>query len=312
MYPDPFWKATVGRERKRLGNAVGLTQFGVNLTTLKPGAWSSQRHWHRNEDEFIYVLEGELVLCEDAGETVLKPGDAAGWKAGCAQRPLPDQPTRPRRRLPRNRHAGGDRDGGLFRHRHEGRARRARPRSIRASRTASRIRSGAREIAMPKIDLSKIPWTNNRVLSEGVRRRHRRAREAEAWRCRGPDAVRRQHRPHQAEGKSALRHWHESEDEFIYMLEGELVLHENDGETVLRAGRRRRLAGQRRHRPLPDQPHRPRRGLSRGRHALEGRARASIPTSISCMERDEQGRRWIAQERRADQGVRGERPMAHG
>ena len=80
-YPDPFWKAMVGRERKRLGNAVGLGQFGVNLTTLKPGAWSSQRHWHRNEDEFVYVLKGELVLCEDHSETVLKPGDAAGFKA---------------------------------------------------------------------------------------------------------------------------------------------------------------------------------------------------------------------------------------
>jgi uncharacterized cupin superfamily protein len=80
-YPDPYWKVQVGRSRKRLGNAVGLTQFGVNLITLKPGAWSSQRHWHRNEDEFVYVLEGEVVLCEDHGETVLKPGDAAGWKA---------------------------------------------------------------------------------------------------------------------------------------------------------------------------------------------------------------------------------------
>jgi uncharacterized cupin superfamily protein len=81
-YPDPFWQPIEGRGRKRLGNAIGLTQFGVNLTTLKPGTWSSQRHWHRNEDEFIYVLQGELVLREDHGETVLKPGDAAGWKAG--------------------------------------------------------------------------------------------------------------------------------------------------------------------------------------------------------------------------------------
>ncbi len=80
-YPEPFRQAVAGRSRKRLGNAVGLDQFGVNLTTLKPGAWSSQRHWHASEDEFIYVLEGELVLCEDAGETVLKPGDAAAWKA---------------------------------------------------------------------------------------------------------------------------------------------------------------------------------------------------------------------------------------
>src|ERR1041385_932693 len=81
-YPEPFWQVIVGREKKRIGNAVGLDQFGVNLVTLKPGTWSSQRHWHRNEDEFVYVLEGEIVLCEDHGETVLKPGDAAGWKAG--------------------------------------------------------------------------------------------------------------------------------------------------------------------------------------------------------------------------------------
>jgi len=83
-YPEPFRQVTVGRERKRLGNAVGLDQFGVNLTTLKPGAASSQRHWHENEDELVYVLEGEVVLVEDGGETVLRPGDAAGWKCGVA------------------------------------------------------------------------------------------------------------------------------------------------------------------------------------------------------------------------------------
>jgi uncharacterized cupin superfamily protein len=82
MYPEPFCKPIVGRERQRLGNAVGLNQFGVNLVTLKPGAWSSQRHWHRNEDEFVYVLEGEITLCEGHhSEIVLKTGDAAGWKA---------------------------------------------------------------------------------------------------------------------------------------------------------------------------------------------------------------------------------------
>jgi uncharacterized cupin superfamily protein len=80
-YPEPFNRDVQGRWRKRLGNAVGLDQFGVNLTTLKPGAWSAQRHWHHNEDELIYVLEGELVLREDDGEIVLRPGDAAGWKA---------------------------------------------------------------------------------------------------------------------------------------------------------------------------------------------------------------------------------------
>ena len=83
-YPDPFWKALEGRSRKRLGNAVGLDQFGVNLTRLKPGAASSQRHWQQNEDELVYMLEGEVVLVEDGGETVLKAGDAAGWKAGVA------------------------------------------------------------------------------------------------------------------------------------------------------------------------------------------------------------------------------------
>jgi uncharacterized cupin superfamily protein len=81
-YPPPFNQAVVGRERKRLGNAAGLDQFGVNLCRLKPGAASSQRHWHANEDEFVYVLEGEVMLCEDGGETILKPGDAAAWKAG--------------------------------------------------------------------------------------------------------------------------------------------------------------------------------------------------------------------------------------
>ena len=83
-YPEPFRQVVLGRSRKRLGNAVCLSQFGVSLTTLKSGAASSQRHWHANEDELVYVLAGEVVLCEDGGETVLRPGDAAGWKAGVA------------------------------------------------------------------------------------------------------------------------------------------------------------------------------------------------------------------------------------
>ena len=83
-YPPPFDKAVQGRARKRLARAAGLTQFGVNICTLKPGAASSQRHWHENEDELVYVLAGEVVLREDDGETVLKPGEAAAWKAGVA------------------------------------------------------------------------------------------------------------------------------------------------------------------------------------------------------------------------------------
>jgi uncharacterized cupin superfamily protein len=81
-YPDEFKSACVGREKAALGNFAGLTQFGVNLTRLKPGAASALRHWHDNEDEFVYVVEGELTLIEDEGETLLRPGDAAGFKAG--------------------------------------------------------------------------------------------------------------------------------------------------------------------------------------------------------------------------------------
>jgi uncharacterized cupin superfamily protein len=81
-YPVPFRSLVEGRIRKRLGDAGGLTQFGVNLCRLRPGAASSQRHWHTSEDELVYMLEGEAVLIEDAGETVLKPGDVATFKAG--------------------------------------------------------------------------------------------------------------------------------------------------------------------------------------------------------------------------------------
>jgi len=80
-YPVPFDRVVYGRERRRLGNAAGLNQFGVNLTTLRPGAASALRHWHANEDELVFILGGEVVLIEDDGETLLKPGDAAGFKA---------------------------------------------------------------------------------------------------------------------------------------------------------------------------------------------------------------------------------------
>ena len=81
-YPKEFADVIAGREKQRLGDAVGLTQFGVNVSRIKAHSKSALRHWHESEDEFIYMLEGELVLCEDSGETVLRPGDAAGWKAG--------------------------------------------------------------------------------------------------------------------------------------------------------------------------------------------------------------------------------------
>ncbi len=82
IYPAPFGDPLEGREKRALGDPLGLTQFGINLVTLAPGSWSSQRHWHASEDEFVYVLEGEVTLVTDAGEMVLKPGMAAGFPAG--------------------------------------------------------------------------------------------------------------------------------------------------------------------------------------------------------------------------------------
>jgi uncharacterized cupin superfamily protein len=81
-YPAPFDAPCRERRRWKLGDAAGLTQFGVNLLRLPAGAWSSQRHWHTAEDEFVYVLEGEAVLVTEEGEQVLKPGDCAGFPAG--------------------------------------------------------------------------------------------------------------------------------------------------------------------------------------------------------------------------------------
>lgn len=78
-YPPPFDAPTARRVRQRLGNAGGIADFGVNLTRLPPGGWSSQRHWHSHEDEFVYVLAGELTLIEDDGESVLRAGDCAAF-----------------------------------------------------------------------------------------------------------------------------------------------------------------------------------------------------------------------------------------
>ena len=78
-YPTPFDLPVAGRSRRQLGDAGGMTQFGVNLLELAPGAWSSQRHWHTNEDEFVYVLSGEVTLVTDAGEEKLRAGDCAGF-----------------------------------------------------------------------------------------------------------------------------------------------------------------------------------------------------------------------------------------
>jgi uncharacterized cupin superfamily protein len=83
-YPPPYDEPCRERVRHALGDAAGLIQFGVNLLRLPPGAWSSQRHWHRAEDELVWVVEGEVVLVTDDGEEVLRAGECAGFKAGAA------------------------------------------------------------------------------------------------------------------------------------------------------------------------------------------------------------------------------------
>ena len=83
-YPPPYDQPVAGRWQRRFGPLVGLTDFGVNHVTLKPGAWSSQRHWHDGEDEFLVMLEGEAVLVEDSGEKLLLAGDCAAWPKGIA------------------------------------------------------------------------------------------------------------------------------------------------------------------------------------------------------------------------------------
>jgi uncharacterized cupin superfamily protein len=81
-YPEAYRAAVAGRAKRRIGNAVGLTHFGVNLVRLAPGAASAQRHWHSDEDEFVYILEGEVELVTDGGAQTLAAGMAAGFPAG--------------------------------------------------------------------------------------------------------------------------------------------------------------------------------------------------------------------------------------
>jgi len=81
-YPSPYHEPCSKRTRHALGDAAGLTSFGVNLSRLAPGTWSSQRHWHSAEDEFIYVIEGEVILVTDSGEETLRAGDCAAFRSG--------------------------------------------------------------------------------------------------------------------------------------------------------------------------------------------------------------------------------------
>lgn len=81
-YPKPYSDAVQGRWYRRLAPASGISDFGVSHVTLEPGAWSSQRHWHEGEDEFVVMLSGEAVLVDDSGETMMRPGDVAAFPKG--------------------------------------------------------------------------------------------------------------------------------------------------------------------------------------------------------------------------------------
>ena len=242
------------------------------------------------------------MLCEDHSETVLKPGDAAGWKADSRDRPLPDQPhaaatrstsrSAPARRIETavypdiDMRAERDKTGMRY----------------RAARPASLIRCGR-----PDADAEDRPRQNPvRQQPRPIRRNSPPSSPAARSRSSATRSGLTQFGVNisriKANSKSALRHWHESEDEFIYMLEGELVLHEDAGETVLKPGDAAGWTRQRRHRPLPDQPHRHGRALSRSRHPLEGRARALSRRRFPHGAR-RQGPPLDAQVRRADQGV---------
>jgi uncharacterized cupin superfamily protein len=81
-YPEPFDKPCRNKLRRRLAVAAGLKHIGINLLELDPGAWSSQRHWHTRAEEFVYVLEGEVVLVTERGEETLHAGDCAAFLPG--------------------------------------------------------------------------------------------------------------------------------------------------------------------------------------------------------------------------------------
>ena len=144
-----------GRIKRALGDVGGLTQFGVNLVTLEPGVSSSLRHWHRVEDEFIYVLQGELALVTDAGEELLTAGMAAGFPGRQAQRASSRQSRHAHGYLSRSRHALGRRGGHLLRRRHDARAPRWREPSVAQVRRAllMRVADALAEGADPSLPL---------------------------------------------------------------------------------------------------------------------------------------------------------------
>ncbi len=146
-YPPPFDAASAGRKKRALGDAFGLTDYGVNLVTLPPGTASSQRHWHSAEDEFVYILSGHPTLVTDAGRTGLKPGMCAGFPANGGGWTPSSQRNRCRRQLSRGRQPAARRRCGILGHRH----------AHRRPGTRRRIRTQRRH-ALPVTDRGPVIW----------------------------------------------------------------------------------------------------------------------------------------------------------
>ncbi len=179
-YPEPFQTAVEGRIKRALGDAFGLTQFGINLVEMPPGCWSSQRHWHSHEDEFVYVVSGELVLVTDAGEQPMRKGMVAGFPAGRADGHHLINRSDAARRLSRDRHPHRRGWGGLFRHRHGSpaaprRRPRLRPQEWRALLTWTGRNAGSPTMSRPPSPRRRpnraeayLPVVNTRLTGVGT------------------------------------------------------------------------------------------------------------------------------------------------
>lgn len=232
--PEPYRSEIGGRTRAALGNAVGLTQFGVNYCRLPAGAQSSINHWHENEDEFVFVVTGAVVLVDGGTETALTAGDGAGFKAGIAvghhienrsgaAAALLEIGTRAKSEV--CHFPGRDfrleiADG---------------VESVVCIQPGSAAASSTRPTPA-KVDQDGIAWAGRSIYPTPFQqvvagRERKRLGDAAGLGQFGVNLTRL------APGSaSALRHWHENEDEFVFVVEGEVVLVEDAGETILKAG----------------------------------------------------------------------------
>ncbi|MCC2112637.1 MAG: cupin domain-containing protein [Hyphomicrobiales bacterium] len=232
--PEPYRSEIGGRTRAALGDAVGLTQFGVNYCRLPAGSQSSIDHWHESEDEFIFVVEGTVALVDGGVETLLAAGDAAGFKAGVATgHHIQNRSGAAAAVLEIGTRAKSEVchfPGRNFRLEIADRVE-----SVVCIEPGSAPASGPRPAAA-KVNQDAIEWGGRSLYPAAYQhvvagRERKRLGDAVGLTQFGVNLTRLA-----PGGASALRHWHENEDEFIFVVEGEAVLVENDGETILKAG----------------------------------------------------------------------------